>query len=373
MPLEPKKPIDELLEASAKARRAAFGADPKMPNPMRAQLHDEIARLARKDECKSRPRSFGISWPQLMTATALALILASASAIWWWREHQSAGGETMKLAMQQPMAPANEAAAPEKVFDQGAAAAATPSGEGVADNKTSGGQSAARPKAADTLSKLAEAAVTPPPVAPPTKDFIGVGKKTDGSLPSDISLAAKESNQSAPAAASLPQNRQTTNFRQQFSKNASDQAFRSKPKQMLNILNEFQVEQTDHEIRVVDADGSAYSGKLEPLGQNDARSIFNKKRDYAAPSPRAPASFDDKAQAANAEFYFRATGYNSSLKKRVVFEGNYIASSAAPQKKAAEAKVEAEERDEQTPARITGTAKIPGESPLQIDAIAVAK
>ena len=71
------------------------------------------------------------------------------------------------------------------------------------------------------------------------------------------------------------------------------------------------------------------------------------------------ASFDDKAQAANAEFYFRATGYNSSLKKRVVFEGNYIASSAAAQKKVAEAKAEAEERDEQTPARITGTAKIP--------------
>jgi hypothetical protein len=164
-----------------------------------------------------------------------------------------------------------------------------------------------------------------------------------------------------------------TNFRQQFSKNASDQALRSKPKQTLNILNEFQVEQTDREIRVVDGDGSTYSGRLEPLAKNDARSIFNQKRNYAAPSSRASAGFDDKAQAANAEFYFRATGYNSSLKKRVVFEGNYIASSSAGQKKAAEAKAEVEERDEQTPARITGTAKIPGESPLQIDAVAVAK
>src|SRR5205807_500172 len=251
MPLEPKKPIDELLETSAKARRAAFGTDPKMPNPMRTQLHHEISRLARKDECESRWRAFGISWPRLMTATALALILVSASAIWWWREHQSAGGETMKLAMQQPMAPASEA-------------------------------------------------------------------------------AAQETNQSAP----LAQNRQTTNFRQQFSKNASDQAFRSKPKQTLNILNEFQVEQTDREIRVVDGDGSTYSGRLEPLAKNDPRSIFNQKRNDAAPSSRAPASFDGKAQAANAEFYFRATGYNSSLKKRVVFEGNYIASSAAAQKKA---------------------------------------
>jgi len=361
MPLEPKKPIDELLEASATARRAAFGADPKMPNPMRTQLHHEISRLARKDECESRWRAFGISWPRLMTATALALILTSASAIWWWREHQSAGGETMKLTMQQPMAPANEAAAPEKVLEQGAVAAAARPAESFAA------------KAADALSKFAEATATPSSLASTTKDFTSAGKKADGSLTSDISLAAKETKQSAPAAGSLAQNRQTINFRQQFSQNSANQGFRSKPKQTLNILNEFQVEQTDHEIRVVDADGSAYSGKLEPLGQNDARSIFNQKRDYAAPSSRAPAGFDDKAQATNAEFYFRATGYNSSLKKRVVFEGNYTASSAAPQKKAAEAKVEAEERDEQTPARITGTAKIPGESPLQIDAIAVAK
>jgi len=373
MPLEPKKPIEELLEASATARRAAFGADPKMPNPMRTQLHHEISRLARKDECVSRWRAFRISWPRLMTATALALVLVSASAIWWWREHQSAGGETMKLAMQQPTAPVNEAAAPEKILEQGAGTAAARSGEGFADNKTGAMQSADQPKAADTLSKLAEATVPPPPLAPAKKDSSSAGETTAGSLPSNISLAAKESNQSAPAAASLAQNGQTTNFRQQVSKNPSDQAFRSKPKQTPNILNEFQVEQTDHEIRVVDNDGSTYSGKLEPLGQNDARSIFNQKRNYAAPSSRAPAGFDDKTQAANAEFYFRATGYNSSLKKRVVFEGNYIASSAPAQKKVAKAKAETEAQDEQIPARITGTAKIPGESPLQIDAVAVAK
>jgi len=371
MPLEPKNPIEELLEASARARRADFGADPKMPNPMRAQLHHEIARLARSDECQSRWRASGISWPRLMTATALALVLVSASAIWWWREHESAGGETMKLAMQQPVAPPNEAAAPEKVFEQGAAAAAARSAESFADNNMGAVQSADQAKASDTLSKFAEATPTPPPLAPATKDFISAGKKTDRSLSSDISLAAKEATQSAPAAASLAQNRQTTNFRQQFSQNAANQAFRSKPKQTLNILNEFQVEQTDHEIRVVDADGSTYSGKLEPLAQNDARSVFNQKQNYTAPAPRAAGSFDDKAQAANAEFYFRATGYNSSLKKRLVFEGNYIASSVSAQKKVA--KAEAEERDEQIPARITGTAKIRGESPVQIDAIAVSQ
>ena len=183
---------------------------------MRAQLHHEITRLARSDECESRWRAFGISWPRFMAGTALALILVSASAFWWWRGHQSAGGETMKLAMQQPMSPANEAAAPEKVFAQGAAAASARSGEGFAENKTGAVQSANHPKVADTLNKLAETTVTPPPLAPATKDSINASEKTDGSLSSDISLAAQEANQSTPAAASLPQNRQTTNFRQQF-------------------------------------------------------------------------------------------------------------------------------------------------------------
>jgi len=368
MPLEPKKPIEELLEASARARRAEFGADPKMSNPMRTELHHEIARLARSDELESRPRSLGIVWPRFATAAALALVLVSALAIWWWREHQPAGGETMKLAMQPPMAPANEAVAPEKVFEQGAAAAAARPTESL--NNAGAMQTADQAKAVDTLSKFAEATTTPSTLA---KDFVSGDKKIDGTLPSDISLAAKEINQSAPAAASLARNRQITNFRQQSSQNAAKGAFRGKLKQALNILNEFQVEQTDHEIRVVDADGSTYSGKLEPLAQNDERSVFNQKQNYTAPSSRAAASsFDDKTQSANAEFYFRATGYNSSLKKPLIFEGNYIASSVA-QKKVAKAKAEAEERDEQAPARITGTAKIHGESPVQIDAIAVAK
>jgi hypothetical protein len=134
-------------------------------------------------------------------------------------------------------------------------------------------------------------------------------------------------------------------------------------------LNEFQVEQSDHEIRLVDADGSTYSGKLEPLAQNDARSIYNQKKN--APFSQGARAFDEKAQSANAEYYFRATGYNTSLKKSLVFEGNYIAPLGVAQKKVAKAKTESEERDEEASARITAVAKVHGESPIQIDAVAV--
>ena len=365
MSLEPKKPIEDLLEATAKARRAQFGADPKMPNPMRAQLHHEIARVARDDDSRRSEHWFRILWPRLAFTTAFALILVSLSTLWWWHEHQTSSGETMKLAMQEP---AKEAPPPEKVFEQGAAAAAGPATPTFADNNPAASRPAEAAKDADALGRFAET-TTAPSTAPMTDGLVAGANKTDQPLLADKSLAAKEAKPATPAAASFEQSRQMTNFRQQFSKDAANQAFRSKLRQTANILNEFQVEQSDHEIRLVDADGSTYSGKLEPLAQNDARSIYNQKKN--APFSQGARAFDEKAQSANAEYYFRATGYNTSLKKPLVFEGNYIAPLGVAQKKVAKAKTESEERDEEASARITGIAKVHGESPVQIDAVAV--
>ena len=56
MASEPKKPIEQMLEALAKARRAEFGDDAKMPNPMRARLHEEIARARVAEDEKGEPR-----------------------------------------------------------------------------------------------------------------------------------------------------------------------------------------------------------------------------------------------------------------------------------------------------------------------------
>ena len=365
MSLEPKKPIEDLLEATAKARRAQFGADPKMPNPMRAQLHHEIARVARDDDSQRSQHWFRILWPRLAFTTAFALILVSLSTLWWWHEHQTSSGETMKLAMQEP---AREVPPPEKVFEQGAAAGDGPAAPTFADSNAGASRPIEATKDADALGRFPEA-TTAPSTAPVTDGLVAGANKTDQPLLADGSLAAKEAKPAAPATASLAQSRQMTNFRQQFSKDAANQAFRSRLKQTANILNEFQVEQSDHEIRLVDADGSTYSGKLEPLAQNDARSVYNQKKN--APSSQGTPTFDEKAQSANAEYYFRATGYNTSLKKSLVFEANYIAPLGVAQKKVAKEKTEPEERDEEASARITGVAKVHGESPVQIDAVAV--
>jgi hypothetical protein len=50
MSLEPTKPIEDLLKQPPRRGEAQFGADLKLSNPMRAQLHHEIARVARDDD-----------------------------------------------------------------------------------------------------------------------------------------------------------------------------------------------------------------------------------------------------------------------------------------------------------------------------------
>src|SRR3954467_5838424 len=101
MPPEPKRPIEELLEATARERRAQFGVEPKMPNPMRAQLHEEIARLGRVEEPKRRRSWLAIFWPQISIATAVAAVLVTAAVVGTGNKSEPRSKE-MQLAMNAP-------------------------------------------------------------------------------------------------------------------------------------------------------------------------------------------------------------------------------------------------------------------------------
>src|SRR5215471_5513258 len=224
MSLEPKKPIEDLLEATARARRAQFGADPEMPNPMRVQLHSEIARVARDDDPRQSQHWFRILWPRLAFGTAFTLILVSISMLWWEHEHQAGSGERIRLAKQEP---AWEAPPPEKVFEQGtAASAAAPT---FADSNAAASRPAEAAKDADASGRLDETTAAPS-TTPMTDGLVAGADKTDQPSLADKSLAAKEAKPAAPAVAaiaSIAQSRQTTNFRQQLSADAANQAFHS--------------------------------------------------------------------------------------------------------------------------------------------------
>ncbi len=331
MPPEPKKPIEEFLEASAQARRAEFGADPGMPNPMRARLHDEIARLARAAPPAERRSWLAMFWPQISAVTAMAVVLI-AGAIMWSRTPQNRVAHA-DLAMS---APAQSTAASEPL---------------------------------DSLRSLESSPQVVAKLAQVPEQTTPGATNEHADLPSAPAAAMTRARKDEPvraevfaaAAPVMGGNASATavNQQQQFSQTARGQELRDKSGPTTRILDNFQVQQDGHAIQLVDADGSTYTGKFEAAAESNARRMMKLK---TAETPALPP---------NNELSFRASGFNNSLQKRVVFEGNYIPLPA--EEKDASAGAKKSENAKQASARIVGTAKISGEAPIEVDAASVAR
>src|SRR5437763_15491565 len=78
-----------MREAQSKSRRAKFCDDAKMPNPMRARLHEEIARTGAAEDEKVESRGSWVTrfWPRVAVAAALATLIVLVPAIWWNQSH----------------------------------------------------------------------------------------------------------------------------------------------------------------------------------------------------------------------------------------------------------------------------------------------
>jgi hypothetical protein len=334
MPDEPRKTIEELLQASAKARRAEFGSDPTMPNPMRARLHDEVARVGREEEPKPRRawNWFAVTWP-VGTVAAAVLVVAFVML----RLHD--------------LQPPNE-------------------NRQVAINQRERAKQALRSVPAQVAASTAAESKTEPADALKPDDEKSTGPKTFADVapaPGQQAFAAAEPKPAVPAppATFFSQNQKAQgNISQQFSRNQPRLAARaSKFKRAINVLDTFQIQQNGDQIRVVDADGSTYTGKIETVSQDALGKSINDQEggSSAVRSERA------LQQDSNNQFSFRATGYNTSLKKSVIFEGNYMAIPS-------QAKTPNESpggKEEQSPARVTGTARVTGESAIEVDATSV--
>jgi hypothetical protein len=153
----------------------------------------------------------------------------------------------------------------------------------------------------------------------------------------------------------------------QFSQRAGGQSFRNNSNQNANILNTFQVQQEGTEIRVVDSDGSTYTGKIEPVTEMADRAMAKRKQGYESRLEK-----DNKTETAQSRF--RASGYNVSMKKQLIFEGDYVAPLQAPVAQQLDIGKKADTaapQQQQQAARITGTARVNGEAPVQVDATEV--
>jgi hypothetical protein len=375
--------MEQMLAALAKARRAEFGDDAKMPNPMRARLHEEIARAgaAEEESVESRPSWVTMFWPRLTVAAALATLLVLVPAIWWNRTHPLA--ESGELALHEHTAGAadglNPAVPAKDALAKAPAVSATEPTVNLAENNQIKVEPAATlASEAETLASSTHvvqgsAAIESPSQA--TKDEIASAKIQSALAAAPAAGADLKAKSDTMAAAAPPvaqsSSAESLGTKQQLSQQSVAQSFRnnSQASGAANVLITFQVQQQGNDIRVLDADGSTYTGKIEQLAKNAEldsriparRDAAKQTRSYAAKAAR------ENESAAPPQSYFRATGFNVSLKKTLVFEGNYA---EPPARQPATSNDRERAESSRDRARIVGTVRVNGEAPVQVDAVA---
>jgi hypothetical protein len=382
---EPKKPVEQMLEALAKARREEFGDDPKMPNPMRARLHEEITRDgAAEDEkvelCASWLTMF---WPRLAVSAAVATLIVLVPAIWWNQTHHfAASGDVAIRDRAAGAAVGLNPAVTEDTLAKAPAVSATEPTVNLADNSQNKIEPAAKPasealKSSTHVAQGRGATEFPNQVAKGFVDKEIAAAKIQAApaaAPAARADLKAESDRIAGVAPPVaqPSSAGSLGTKEQFSQQSAVQSFRNNAQvsRAANVLNTFQVQQQGNEIRVLDADGSTYTGKIEQLAKSaklDSR--INARRDAAKQTRSYAGQATGETASAAPQSYFRATGYNVSLKKTLVFEGNYAAP-PAQQESTAMSNERARTEQSGDRARIVGTVRVNGEAPVEVDAIA---
>lgn len=317
MPAEPElPPVEAMLRDAARRRRAAFDAagpgPATMPGPTRARLHEELAR--RFDEVPAwRTTSGGMArwWLALAGAAGAAAIVAlfvvadqkapERPAVVATRSAPAAPPEVAALpapapARPEPVAPA--APQVEVARESTAARQDQPADDAAVASTSSKAKDAPgfmnAPATPAGILRAQTFTQTPlPPAAAPMKE-------------ADLARRA------APAASSAPGARGGSA--------ATSQANAARP----SLLGNFRFEQRGENVRVVDADGSVYVGQVQ-VDKAPAQVQAAPRANKVQSAKQAADAVTQPQEAAGENFRFRATGDNRTLRKPVVFEGEYTA------------------------------------------------
>jgi hypothetical protein len=381
---EPERPIERLLRAAAKKRRDEAGAPFELHPATRRLLQGEVARKVARAGRQSRSffQGLGQLWPRFAWGVAIFAVLAVAG--YMLLPIPGRGKPEALLARNEPTSPATPAKQPPLPPPTEVAAAPPPPAPAVEANPPAVALAETAPSARTQLARqlgdqrpspskdsfaartdheaekklaLAAAPASPAPVtiAPAAPSVVAADGSTkltgDQAFQSGLareSLAAgalADRPQSSPVAVdgsvqlfgNARKGDSGVGVTQWFAQvapgpNAKDR-FTDKARPAHAVLASFQVEQAGRELRIVDGDGSVYSGYVQIA--DDAR----RQRSAKAEAPAAaagsmalrktlegrPAARFNSDQSAAQTYFFRVAGTNRSLNKTVVFTGNLMA------------------------------------------------
>ena len=314
---EPLHPVDASLRAQAAKRRAELGAiEPVMPGPMRAQLQSEVSRQTSRDD-RARAEHPGFlawffHWQRAVATVGVTLLLVGLFG--WndgWFERPAATGAKPAAPSAAPAAASNSVA----MSDADALNKRLDTPSAAMDQKEQSKPAAPAPAPADAVA--AGKVVAAPKVALPDSPTVTAAPPV--SEPRSEVFASKSAN--------------VTSSRQNFVQTPAQVAERArrapaagaKDERAASLLNAFEFRQDGNRIEIVDADGSIYAGEIELTIKKD-KGLAAAGRDQSASAParesKLPATTSKNEEIA-AQFNFRASGVNNTLRQKVTIEGVY--------------------------------------------------
>jgi hypothetical protein len=360
--MEPERPIEKLLRAAAEERRKTTGPSLEMHPATRRLLQSEIARRWSAESERpvnpegARMRFFRGPFQRRFVGAALALLVVLA-ALWIPGWHESSNKREMKMAKDLSQAAGPRQFEPPPVAQPPALSGASLSS--AASTGSAGVLAGQFPPARESIPSDALAIKPSVPLGSQyrTEDTTGRASNfaTPGAIPAqpDAALPSQQNNVQSPMAGSSvvalskakvesrgAEGRSTgaesKSVEQNFVRLDSLAKTLSDRKIVLsarNVLTSFSFQQSGHLCRIVDGDGSVYTGTVE-LAQNAAVAspattssppALRVPRSFAAPTPAA-AETGAVATAGQSEpvgpvYSFKVSGTNRSLNQLVVFSG----------------------------------------------------
>ena len=366
---EPERPIETLLRAAAKKRRDEAGAPFELHPADRRLLQGEVARRFAKPQPEPRALAalLGQLWPRFAWGVGILAVLGLS--VWLLLPPPSHGTPEALLARNQPESKAASA------IESPAAATAEPATLAFAPVPSAKANSAEVAYAETPLPS------NPTPALQPGMAPLVIAKDTTGAqdqsltrdkleLNAPAQLAGQQKNVEMQVAAdkltlhykspasvasanrtALPSavtdglTQSTTDalkganalavtqrFVQTAPATTTRALFDDKTPPARAVLASFQLEQTGSQLRIVDGDGSVYSGYVQPPGIGRRERSAKVGVPAFAEAARAPvealkkttASSLDSDRLASQTYSFRVAGTNRSLNQQVVFTGDLL-------------------------------------------------
>lgn len=369
MTTEPERKIEKLLRAYAQKRRRDAGEPPEPAPALRQQLRAEVSRRFGSEPVGHRSwleRFVAAHWGKLAIASGAAVVLVVALV--WMRTPARPGSDQTELAyVKSARRDSGEAASRELVAAKSRTTAALQSGDLTLQPQSptlraEPAYADAQAAAADGIRAGEKFKQAKPGLETGAARGLGTGITGAQSPGEDVTLALTPSDSEPRATSAVVALRwgriPTSDAVAKAVPDTTVVAFRNvavqgppdaAPGRPVSppILNTFRIEQRGEVINVVDEDGSAYTGFVQPaepiqlLGegtvtnrQGAAAAAFRKSSEpggfggagvaYGAGGVGAPVARQSLAVAPVQNYFFRVSGTNRALNQPVIFTGQLL-------------------------------------------------